>query len=61
MLETNLTAKFISIHPLSPTEQASLDALNEHAREITDRLQAAFRLLITEMLDLKRGQFTKEN
>jgi hypothetical protein len=57
-LETNITAKFISLSPLSPQEQISLDALNIHAYEITERLQPVLRLLVAEMLDIKREQFT---
>lgn len=54
-LRTELTAKFISPVPCAtPEEQMSLDALNHHAEEIAERLQTAFRLLITEMLDVKR-------
>ena len=59
-LETNLSARFISKVNLSPEEQASLDALNFHAEEITQRLQSVFRTLVTEMLDLKRAHYAKE-
>lgn len=60
LLETNLTARFTSRVPLSPSEQESLDALNFHAEEITQRLQGIFRNLVTEMLDLKRAHYAKE-
>lgn len=59
LLETNIIAKFTSDAPITPEQQASLDALNAHAEEVTERLQSAVRVLITEMLDLKRAQYTK--
>jgi len=60
LLETNLTAVFTASGELSPEEQASLEALNFHAAEISHRLQPVIRLLVTEMLDLKRAQYAKE-
>lgn len=59
-LETKLTARFVSMVPLSPAGQAALDAMNVHAEECANRLQAAFRLLVTEMLDIKHDFYAKE-
>lgn len=58
--ETNISARFHSKTQLDPQQQASLDALNVHVQEIAGRLQTTVRLLITEMLYIKRAQFTKE-
>lgn len=59
-LETNLSAKFIATGLRTAAEIKSMDSLNKHAEEITERLQQVFRLLIVEMLDIKRQQFVKE-
>ncbi|MCK5663411.1 MAG: hypothetical protein KAI17_07985 [Thiotrichaceae bacterium] len=59
-LETKLSAKFITDNPCTPEEQISLDALNMHTEEIAEKLQSTFRLLIIEMLEIKRANFTKE-
>jgi hypothetical protein len=59
-LETKLTARFVSMTPLTPAGQASLNAMNIHAEECAQRLQAAFRLLITEMLDMKHDFYAQE-
>jgi len=44
---------------LSPEEQASLDALNYHAAEIAELLQAPMRNIAASMLELKRQIYGK--
>lgn len=57
-LETCISARFIPmLPPATPAEQASIDAMNHHAAEITERLQETFRLLVIEMMDIKREAY----
>ncbi|RLB93542.1 MAG: hypothetical protein DRH26_03605 [Deltaproteobacteria bacterium] len=58
-LRTEISAKFITITPGTPEEQASLAALNMHTEAITQSLQGVFKTLIIEMLELKRQNFTE--
>lgn len=62
VMETSITIRFAlkKEEPLTPVEQASLDALNQHAADVARRLQAPMRVLATEMLDLKRDIYAKE-
>ena len=58
-LETQLTARFVSsVACNTPEEQQSLDTLNHAVEDVTERLQGTFRLLIIEMLTLKREALT---
>lgn len=54
-LRTEVHAKFVTLQPLdNPQQQASLDALNQHAEDICQILQPIFSRLVIEMLELKR-------
>ena len=57
-MRTTITCQFIPMAPPTPEEQVSLDALNHHAEDCAERMQTAVQLLIAEMLDIKREQFS---
>lgn len=60
-LETKITVRFLSDVPCTTVEeQVFMDSLNAHAGEIAESLQGAMRLLVIEMLGMKRKTFNKE-
>jgi hypothetical protein len=62
ILETKLVARFINPNDdISAEEIISLNALNTHTEAVAEQLQTAFRLLIVEMLELKRHQYAEDN
>ena len=53
-LELNISAKFKYLHPAAtPQQQASRDAFQQMADNLTPRLHQAVHLLLIEMIDMQ--------
>lgn len=53
-LRTEIHAKFMTMQPPSPQQQVIMDRLNAAAEQVCEVLQPVFRLLVIEMLQMKR-------
>jgi len=57
-LRTEIRAKFATQQEPDPATAANIAILNQHVDAVCESLQPVFRLLIIEMLELKRKTHT---